>query len=59
MRFYSDEGLLPLTGRTESGYRVYSNEDLVHLDLIHCATPASVSRSFARCSRANRRCAMR
>ncbi|MFC4174144.1 MerR family transcriptional regulator [Microvirga sp. GCM10011540] len=34
IRFYSDEGLLPPKARTESGYRVYSDEDLARLDLI-------------------------
>lgn len=34
IRFYSDEGLLPPTGTTEAGYRLYSDRDLLRLDLI-------------------------
>lgn len=36
VRFYSDAGLLPAGIRTEAGYRVYSDDDLVRLELI-CA----------------------
>lgn len=42
LRFYSDEGLLPPAGRTGSGYRVYSDEDLMRLDLIHCLRDAGL-----------------
>ena len=34
IRFYSDEGLLPPSGTTEAGYRLYSERDLLRLDLI-------------------------
>lgn len=34
LRYYSDEGLLPPAARTEGGYRVYTDADLVRLDLI-------------------------
>ena len=34
IRFYSDEGLLPPSGRTEAGYRIYSERDLLRLDVI-------------------------
>lgn len=42
IRFYSDEGLLPPTARTESGYRVYSDEDVARLDLIGALRAAGV-----------------
>ncbi len=42
LRFYSDEGLLPPAARTESGYRVYSEPDLVRLDLIRCLREAGL-----------------
>jgi DNA-binding transcriptional MerR regulator len=34
LRFYGDQGLLPPAGRTESGYRVFSDSELIRLDLI-------------------------
>ncbi len=43
IRFYSDEGLLPPMARTESGYRVYSDEDLARLDLIQALREAGIS----------------
>jgi DNA-binding transcriptional MerR regulator len=43
IRFYSDAGLLPPTARTESGYRVYSDEDLARLDLIQALREADIS----------------
>ncbi|MEW6642526.1 MAG: MerR family transcriptional regulator [Pseudomonadota bacterium] len=42
LRFYSDEGLLPPAGRTDSGYRVYTDADLVRLDLIRCLRDAGL-----------------
>jgi DNA-binding transcriptional MerR regulator len=42
LRFYSDEGLLPPAGRTESGYRVFTESELVRLDLITCLRDAGV-----------------
>lgn len=42
LRFYSDKGLLPPAGRTESGYRVFTDEELVRLDLIRCLRDAGV-----------------
>ncbi len=34
IRFYSDEGLLPPTDRTPSGYRLYDTRSLARLELI-------------------------
>ncbi|MFD2356108.1 MerR family transcriptional regulator [Nonomuraea ferruginea] len=34
IRFYSDEGVLPAPGRTPSGYRRYTDEHRVHLELV-------------------------
>jgi DNA-binding transcriptional MerR regulator len=42
LRFYSDEGLLPPAARTQSGYRIYSEQDLVRLDLIRCLRDAGL-----------------
>jgi len=36
LRFYADQGLLPPAGRTGSGYRVFTDSELVRLDLISC-----------------------
>lgn len=43
LRFYSDEGLLLPTGRTDSGYRMYADADLARLDLILALREAGVS----------------
>jgi DNA-binding transcriptional MerR regulator len=42
LRFYSDQGLLPPAGRTESGYRVFTGAELVRLDLIRCLRDAGI-----------------
>lgn len=42
LRFYADEGLLPPAGRTESGYRVFTDSELVRLDLINCLRDAGL-----------------
>lgn len=42
LRFYSDEGLLPPAARTGSGYRIYSDADLVRLDLIRALRDAGL-----------------
>jgi DNA-binding transcriptional MerR regulator len=34
IRYYSDEGLVTPSDRTEAGYRIYSDADLVRLDVI-------------------------
>jgi DNA-binding transcriptional MerR regulator len=36
IRYYDREGLLPFLERTESGYRVFSEDDLVTLRTIEC-----------------------
>jgi DNA-binding transcriptional MerR regulator len=43
LRFYSDEGLLPLAGRTSSRYRLYATQALVRLDLIRAPRDAGLS----------------
>ena len=42
LRFYSDRGLLPPTARTESGYRVYSDADLLRLEVIRSLREAGL-----------------
>lgn len=42
LRFYCDKGLLPPAGRTESGYRVFTDSELVRLDLINCLRDAGL-----------------
>jgi len=43
LRFYSDEGLLPLAGRTNSHYRVYATQALVRIELIRTLRDAGLS----------------
>ncbi len=40
VRFYADEGLLTPTARTGSGYRIFSEADLIRLDLIRALREA-------------------
>ncbi len=42
LRFWSDEGLVPPSGRTPSGYRLYSEADLVKLDLVRTLRDAGL-----------------
>ena len=42
IRFYSDEGLLPPSGRTEAGYRLYGERDLARLELIRTLRDAGI-----------------
>jgi DNA-binding transcriptional MerR regulator len=42
IRFYSDEGLLPPAVRSDSNYRLYSEDDLARLDLIGALREAGV-----------------
>lgn len=42
LRFYSDEGLLPPAERSRSGYRLYTAEALVRLDLVRTLREAGL-----------------
>lgn len=42
LRFYSDEGIVPPSGRTRSNYRLYSEADVVRLDLVRTLREAGV-----------------
>jgi DNA-binding transcriptional MerR regulator len=42
LRFYSDEGLVPPSGRSRSGYRLYSEEDVAKLDLVRTLRDAGL-----------------
>ena len=42
IRFYSDEGLLPPSDRTEAGYRLYGETELARLELIRTLRDAGV-----------------
>lgn len=42
LRFYADKGLLPPADRTESGYRLFSDEDIVRIDLIRALREAGL-----------------
>lgn len=42
LRFYSDEGLLPPSERSRSGYRLYSEQDVLRLDLIRTLREAGL-----------------
>lgn len=48
LRFYSDEGLLPPTERTRSGYRVYAEAAVLRLDLIRTLRDAGLGISAIR-----------
>jgi DNA-binding transcriptional MerR regulator len=43
IRYYSDEGLLPPSERSDAGYRLYSEGDLARLDLILTLREAGLS----------------
>lgn len=36
LRYYDRKGLIPFVGRSESGYRIFSDEDIRALRLIEC-----------------------
>jgi len=42
LRFYSDEGLVPPSGRSRSGYRLYSEDDIVKVDLVRTLRDAGL-----------------
>jgi DNA-binding transcriptional MerR regulator len=42
LRFYSNEGLLPPAARSASGYRLYSEEHVVRIDLIRALRDAGI-----------------
>lgn len=42
IRFYSNEGLLPASGRTSAGYRLYTDDDLERLALIRALRDAGL-----------------
>jgi DNA-binding transcriptional MerR regulator len=48
IRFYSDKGLLPPTGRTVKGYRVYGDTDVARLGLIKALRNAGVGLDLVR-----------
>lgn len=43
LRFYSDEGLLPPSGRSRSNYRLYAEEHVVRIELIRTLREAGIS----------------
>lgn len=45
LRYYSDEGIVPPSGRSQSGYRLYSEEDVVKLDLVRTLRDAGLDLS--------------
>jgi len=42
LRYYSDEGIVPPSGRSQSGYRLYSEEDVAKLDLVRTLRDAGL-----------------
>jgi DNA-binding transcriptional MerR regulator len=42
LRFYADEGIVPPSGRSQSGYRLYSDEDVAKLDLVRTLRDAGL-----------------
>jgi len=43
LRYYDKEGLLPMVGRSKSGIRVFTDEDLAWLQLIECLKASGLS----------------
>jgi DNA-binding transcriptional MerR regulator len=42
LRFYADEGLIPPAGRTDTGYRVFTDEDVIRIELIRNLREAGI-----------------
>jgi len=42
LRFYADEGIVPPSGRSRSGYRLYSDADVAKLDLVRTLRDAGL-----------------
>jgi DNA-binding transcriptional MerR regulator len=42
LRFYADEGLVPPSGRSQSGYRLYAEADVLKLDLVRTLRDAGL-----------------
>jgi DNA-binding transcriptional MerR regulator len=42
LRFYADEGIVPPSGRSESGYRLYSDTDVTRLELVRALRDAGL-----------------
>ncbi|MDB5221305.1 MAG: hypothetical protein JWO86_9232 [Myxococcaceae bacterium] len=42
LRFYADEGIVPPSGRSTSGYRLYSEEEATRLDLVRTLRDAGL-----------------
>ncbi len=43
LRYYDKEGLLPFVGRKDSGYRVFSDVDIMMLRIIECLKNTGMS----------------
>jgi DNA-binding transcriptional MerR regulator len=43
IRFYEENGLVPPTGRTEGGFRLYSEDDVARLEVIKRMKPLGFS----------------
>src|SRR4051812_46489094 len=42
LRFYADKGIVPPSGRSQSGYRLYSEADAARLDLVRTLRDAGL-----------------
>ena len=48
LRFYADEGIVPPSGRSRSGYRLYSEDDVARLDLVRTLRDAGLGLEMIR-----------